>query len=109
VNPSDALVVLCTCPDEATAESLARTLVTERLAACVNRLSGVRSTYRWQDAVAEDAEVLLLIKTIASRYGALELRLKALHPYEVPEIIGIPATLGSSEYLAWLVAGASPS
>ncbi len=98
----EALVVLCTCPDEDTAERIARELVEARLAACVNRLSGVRSTYRWKDALRDEPEVLLAIKTVRSRYQELEMRLKALHPYEVPEIIALPVLAGAAPYLAWL-------
>jgi periplasmic divalent cation tolerance protein len=103
---SDALVVLCTCPDESVALRIAESLVTERLAACVNRLPGIRSTYRWQDRIQDEPEVLLIIKTLADRYPALELRLKALHPYEVPEIIAVPVVAGSAAYLAWIASEA---
>jgi periplasmic divalent cation tolerance protein len=93
---------MCTCPDEETAKRIAGALVTEHLAACVNRMAGVRSTYRWQGQVQDEPEVLLLIKTVRRRFEALELRLKALHPYDLPEIIALPATAGSAEYLAWV-------
>jgi periplasmic divalent cation tolerance protein len=98
----ETLVVLCACPDEETAKRIAEALVGEHLAACVNRMAGVRSTYRWQDRVQDEPEVLLLIKTVRRRFEALELRLKALHPYDLPEIIALPATAGSAEYLAWI-------
>jgi periplasmic divalent cation tolerance protein len=97
-----AIVVLCTCPDEPVALDIARVLVAEGLAACVNRLSPVTSVYRWQGRICEESEQLLIIKTIPARYEALEMRLKTLHPYETPEIIAIPVTAGSSHYLAWL-------
>jgi periplasmic divalent cation tolerance protein len=100
------LVVLCTCPDEATASRIAEALVSERLAACVNRVPGIRSTYRWEGRVQDEPEVLLLIKTVADRYPALELRLKALHPYDVPEIIAVPVAAGSASYLAWIASEA---
>ncbi|MGH8259375.1 MAG: divalent-cation tolerance protein CutA [Steroidobacteraceae bacterium] len=99
---TEALAVLCACPDEPTADRIARVLVTEGLAACVNRLSGVRSIYRWKGAIQDEPEALLLIKTTITRYQALELRLKALHPYEVPEIIALPVRAGAESYLAWL-------
>jgi periplasmic divalent cation tolerance protein len=101
VDP-EAIVVLCSCPDEPTAEHIARELVGARLAACVNRLGGVRSTYRWEGQVRDEPEVLLAIKTLRSRYGELEMRLKALHPYEVPEIIALPVVAGLGGYLAWI-------
>lgn len=100
----DTLVVLCTCPDEETGRRIAAALVEEHLAACVNRMPGVRSTYRWQGQTADEPEVLLVIKTVTSRYAALELRLKALHPYNVPEIIALPVVAGSAQYLAWVAA-----
>lgn len=100
----DSLMVLCTCPDEATGRRIGEALVSEHLAACVNRMPGVRSTYRWQGQVMDEPEVLLIIKTVKSRYDALEVRLKALHPYEVPEIIAIPVVAGSAQYLSWVAA-----
>jgi len=101
----DYLVVLCGCPDEATAAQIAAALVAERLAACVNRLSGIRSTYHWKGELRDEAEVLLLIKTTTPLYAAVELRLRALHPYDLPEIIALPVVQGSDPYLAWLGAG----
>ena len=102
-----ARIVFCTCPDATTASRLARTLVDERLAACVNRLPGVESTYRWNGAVQVDEEVLLVIKTSRARYEALEARVVALHPYEVPEVIAIPIE-GHAPYLAWIAKETRP-
>jgi periplasmic divalent cation tolerance protein len=98
----ETLVVLCACPNEETARGIAETLVQEHLAACVNRMAGVRSTYRWQGRIEDEPEVLLLIKTVRRRFEALELRLKALHPYDLPEIIALPVTAGSAQYLTWV-------
>lgn len=98
------VVVLCSCPDAKSAERIALAMVEERLAACVNVLPGVTSVYRWQDEVTSESEVLLLIKTSAARYPALETRLAALHPYEVPEIIALPIAAGLPAYLNWLAA-----
>lgn len=98
----ETLVVLCTCPNEETARRIAETLVQEHLAACVNRMAGVRSTYRWQDRIEDEPEVLLLVKTVRRRFEALELRLKALHPYDLPEIIALPVSAGSVQYLTWV-------
>jgi len=95
------IIVLCTCPDEAAAERIARDLIDNRLAACVNRVA-LRSTYRWKGRVEDEPEVLLIVKTVAARYEALEMRVKALHPYEVPEIIALPVLAGSEAYLAWV-------
>jgi periplasmic divalent cation tolerance protein len=98
----EPLVVLNTCPDEATATRIARDLVESGLAACVNRVAGVRSTYRWQERIEDEPEVLLIIKTVRSRYPDLEMRLRSLHPYDVPEIIALPILTGSEPYLSWL-------
>ena len=105
----NARIVLCTCPDAATASRLARTLIDERLAACVNAIDGVVSTYRWQDAVHVDNEVLLVIKTTADRLDAMQARLIVLHPYEVPEILAIAPSEGAAPDLAWLERETRPS
>lgn len=97
-----ARVVLSTFPDADTAGRIARTLVDERLAACVNVLPAIRSIYRWQGAISDDAEVLAIIKTTAERYPALAARITELHPYQVPEIIALPLAAGHPPYLAWL-------
>ena len=97
------VVVLCTVPDEATAEKLAKDLVEERLAACVNAIPGVRSFYRWQGKIESDTEVQLVIKTRRGRFDELAAWIKANHPYEVPEIVAVPAERVSEEYLAWAV------
>jgi periplasmic divalent cation tolerance protein len=94
-------VVLVTAPDEAKASQLARTLVEERLAACVNCLP-LRSVYRWEGAVQEDAEVLLLIKTLASGFERLRSRVLSLHPYQCPEVVLLPIERGHPPYLEWL-------
>ena len=107
-DPAEPIVVLTTCPDEATAASIARDLVESGLAACVNRVGPVHSTFRWQGALQDEPEVLLVIKTVIPRYSELEMRLKSLHPYEVPEIIALPVIRGSAEYLAWLGAAVAP-
>ena len=100
----DILLVLTTMPDDDRADALARTLVEERLAACVNVLPGVRSIYRWKGAVEEAAEVMLVAKTRASRAAALAARVRALHPYELPEVVALPVTDGSRAYLRWVIA-----
>jgi periplasmic divalent cation tolerance protein len=99
---TEPLVVLTTCPDEATASRIGRALVESGLAACASRVGPVHSTYRWQGAIQDEPEVLLLIKTVAARYAELEMRLKSLHPYETPELIALPVVRGSAEYLAWM-------
>ena len=99
---STARVVLSTCPDAGTAEAVARALIDERLAACVNLVPGVRSIYRWQDEVEQADEILMVIKTTAGKVDALTARVAQLHPYEVPEVIALEAEGVSDAYLAWL-------
>ena len=98
------LACYCTCPDLAGAERLAEALVGERLAACVNVLPGVRSVYRWQGTVERADEVLLLIKTTRERLDALAARVRALHPYELPELLAVEAAGGLPDYLDWVAA-----
>jgi periplasmic divalent cation tolerance protein len=97
-----AVLVFCTCPDESVAERIATALVEERLAACVNRLAGVVSTYRWKGAVQRDSECLLLIKTTIERFAALRERIVALHPYELPEVIAVDIARGLPPYIDWI-------
>ncbi len=102
-NPPDlAVVVLSTAPDAGQAERLARSLVEERLAACVSRVPGMTSLYHWEGDVETADEVLLIIKTHASRAPELTRRLRELHPYEVPEILVLPVAAGLPGYLDWI-------
>src|SRR5579863_8313127 len=96
------IVTFCTVPDRESGEGIAAALVEERLAACVNLIPGLTSIYRWQGKVEKAAECLLVIKTTAARFEALKARIKALHPYETPEIIAVPITHGDNAYLNWL-------
>ncbi|MEO6364605.1 MAG: divalent-cation tolerance protein CutA [Luteimonas sp.] len=97
-----ALVCYCACPDRDSATRISETLVSERLAACVNLVGGVTSVYRWQDGIERADEVLLLIKTTAVRLEPLRQRIVALHPYELPELIAVEAVGGSPAYLDWI-------
>jgi periplasmic divalent cation tolerance protein len=99
---TDALVVLVTTPTAERAAEIARAVVEERLAACGNVVPGLRSIYRWQGAVHDEAEALLVLKTTRARFEALRERVLALHPYEVPEVIALPIEAGSAPYLAWI-------
>ena len=101
-DPRKPLLVFSTCPDDATADAIATALVDERLAACVSVLPGVRSVYRWQGAIDRSTEVQLLIKTTADRLDALTTRLRALHPYELPEILAVESRGGLTPYLDWV-------
>ena len=96
------LIVLCTCPDRAAADAIATALLEAELAACVNRIQGVESLYRWESRIQEDQEILLLIKTTAAAFSEVESTVLGLHPYELPEIIGVPVNQGSAPYLDWL-------
>lgn len=96
------IVVYVTAGSAEEAERLAQTLVGEKLAACVNRISSVRSTYRWQGQVEHSDEELLIIKTRKELFNALEKRVRELHSYSVPEVIALPLIAGSAGYLAWL-------
>lgn len=96
------MVVLVTCGSEEEGLKIARTLVEERLAACVNLLPTIRSIYRWEGKTCDEKEWLLIIKTKKERFEDLEEKVKSLHSYSVPEIIGLPIVEGSSSYLQWL-------
>lgn len=102
VKPDDYVIVLCTCPDPGTAETIARGLVEGSLAACVNILPGVRSIYRWKGLVESSQEQLLLVKTRRGSYAHVEQAIRDRHPYELPEIIAVPMVAGSSGYLVWI-------
>ncbi len=94
-------IIMTTLPSKEEAQKLARGLVAEQLAACVQLLN-IQSVYTWQGEVQEDNEVLLLIKTRSDLYDAVEVYLQTHHPYEVPEIVQVPITAGSSAYLGWV-------
>lgn len=97
-----ALVIHCSCPDMATAGRIARALVEERLAACVQVLPEMMSIYSWRGEVQQETEVLLLAKTTRERLDALKARLDELHPYEVPELLALEAVDGLARYLGWI-------
>jgi len=98
----DVAIVLVTVPDEACAERVAAALVREEIAACVNVVPGVVSHYRWQGRLERDAEILLIAKTVRARVAALVERVKALHPYDVPEVVAVPVVDGYGDYLSWV-------
>ena len=100
--PPEFLVVLVTAPTPERAAELARALVEERLAACGNVVPGVRSIYRWEGKVEDEAEALLVLKTTRARFEALRDRVLALHPYQVPEVLALRVEAGSERYLAWV-------
>src|SRR5262245_25247022 len=99
---TDKLIVFVTCESRGEAEKIAQTLVSEQLAACVNVLPGVRSCYVWEEKLTWSEEVLLVIKTTRGRFGQLEERVRGVHSYQVPEVVGVPIEEGSEAYLAWV-------
>ena len=99
---TEFIIVFITAPNEKEAASISRTIVEERLVACVNIIPSVRSIYRWQGRVEDEQEVLMVEKTKKSLFERLQERVNELHSYEVPEIIGLPLVEGSKEYLDWL-------
>ena len=99
---TDKIVVLSTCASPEEAGKIARTLVEKRLAACVNILPAVRSIYRWKDAIEDDPETLLLIKSSRALFNDLRSEIERLHSYDVPEAIAIPIVDGLERYLEWM-------
>lgn len=97
-----AIIVMVTCPSRKTADRIAQGLVSQRLAACVNIIGGVRSLFRWQGKVESASEQLLVIKTERRLFRRLQAAIKASHPYQVPEIIALPIIAGDSDYLLWI-------
>ena len=102
---SDVRMVYMTAPDEAIAAQIASRLVDEELVACGNIVPGVRSIYRWEGQVCDDPEVLVILKTLASKVPLVSERVRALHPYDCPEVVSVAVDGGSQAYLDW-VAGA---
>jgi periplasmic divalent cation tolerance protein len=96
------LIIHCSCAADGSADAIARVLVGERLAACVQVVPGVRSTYAWNDEICVDDEVLMLIKTTSAGFEALKIRLLELHPYELPEIIAVDVSVTHDDYVDWV-------
>lgn len=109
VEEGDRVVlVLITAPDEEQGLRIARALLEERLAACVNVVRGVRSLYWWKGELCEEEEVILWIKSREALFENLERRVRQLHPYEVPEVIALPVVRGLEEYLKWVTVETTP-
>lgn len=98
----DYMLVLITAPNEDEAVKISKVLVEEKLAGCINILKDIRSIYSWQDKIEDEPEVLMIVKTKSELFEELEKRVKSLHSYTVPEIIGIKIKRGSESYLNWL-------
>lgn len=99
-------VVFVTVPSEAEAARIGRTLVEERLAACANVTGQIRSIYRWQDAIEDEAEFLMILKTSQASLDALIARASELHSYDVPEVIALPIQQGYRPYMNWIAENA---
>jgi len=100
---TDQVIIYCTCPnDDSLANQIAEQLVDARLAACVNILPNVRSVYTWQEKIAHDNEILLMVKSRRALYNKIEEKISALHPYELPEIVMVSLDAGLPEYLNWI-------
>jgi periplasmic divalent cation tolerance protein len=99
---TEFIVVLVTVGSSAEGQRLARALVEERLAACVNRIQYIQSVYRWEGKIEESEEEMLVIKTRKELFSALEIKVRELHSYSVPEIIALPLVEGNDAYLRWL-------
>ena len=102
---TDKIVVLSTCASEEEAESLARQIVEQRLAACVNVIPHIRSYYRWKGALESAEEWLLLIKSSRDRFELLRAALEKAHSYEIPEVLALPVVDGAENYLNWIESG----
>ncbi|MBK8010932.1 MAG: divalent-cation tolerance protein CutA [Deltaproteobacteria bacterium] len=102
-------VVVCTFPDTETAARIGSALVEEALAACINIIPGVRSIYRWEGRICDDAEVMGLIKTTEACFDALRARVVELHPYDCPEVVALPVADGHPAYLDWVRHGTTPN
>lgn len=96
-------VVLMTAPSEEVAASIGRTLVEEGLIACANLVPQVRSLYRWEGKLCDEREVLVVMKGAQEKYDALEARIRALHPYTVPEVLRLDVSAGAAPYLSWIL------
>jgi periplasmic divalent cation tolerance protein len=95
-------VLMCTCPDQLSAKSIAKHLVTEKLVACVNIVPSISSVYLWKDELVTDNELLLMIKTTTERFNQVCDAIEQVHPYEVPEVIALDIRQGNKDYLDWI-------
>lgn len=99
---ADYIIILITSPSEQVGERIAQALLEERLAACVNIVPNIQSIYSWKGEIQNDEEALLVVKSRAELFDRLVPKVKAVHPYEVPEIIALPLILGAQDYLDWI-------
>lgn len=104
---NDYIMVLTTCNSSELASSIANSLVSNNLAACVNIMSGVESVYQWQEKTEHAQEILLMIKSRRALFSQLEHAIQTLHDYELPEIIAVPIEAGEKNYLNWIQSATS--
>jgi periplasmic divalent cation tolerance protein len=102
MSHTDAMVVMTTVASADEAVTLIRALLERRLIACGQMVPGVRSLYRWNGKIADEAEVIVYLKTRAARMESLEVAFAELHPYKVPELLALPVTAGLAKYLSWI-------
>ncbi|HYV99280.1 MAG TPA: divalent-cation tolerance protein CutA [Gemmatimonadaceae bacterium] len=102
MQSSDAIVVMTTLASEGEAVTLVKALLDRRLIACGTVVPAARSFYRWEGKVADEAEVLVIMKTRSARLDALEMAFDELHPYKVPELLALPVAAGNAKYLSWI-------
>lgn len=95
-------VLLCTCPDQNSARLIANTLLTKKLAACINMIPNITSIYEWEGKIVEETEIQLLIKTQAKLFNTINDEIIRIHPYDTPEVIAIDITQGNPDYMHWL-------
>jgi len=98
----DVILVFVTCASVKEADKIADVLLTKKLVACVNILPGIRSKFRWKGKIEKAKEVLIIAKTRKSKFAAIDKEVRLVHSYEVPEVIALPITVGSKNYLNWI-------
>lgn len=101
-DAGDSILVFCNFPNAEVARQIARVVVEKELAACVNILAPAESIYRWEGKIETEPEVPALIKSTLEAFGDLEAEIRALHPYDTPEVIALPIIAGSNAYLDWV-------
>lgn len=109
VDRNELLIVLTTAANEDDATEIARSVLGTGLAACIQIIPRIRSLYLWKGEIADEAEVLILVKTSAAAYQALEEHIRSIHKYEIPEIVAIAAENVSESYFKWLTSTISPA
>ena len=98
----DFIIILVTTSSEEEGRKIAQALIEKRFAACVNLIKDIESIYRWKGKISDEKEILMMIKTRKKLYRSVEEEVKKLHSYEVPEIIALPISSGSKDYLYWM-------